>query len=292
MRVGLFIPSVAPIATPEFLTAFAEAAEDNGFSSVWLGEHVVLFDEYESRYPYADDGRIGIPATSGMLDPFAALGFIAGCTERVRIGTAVCLLPQRNPVATAKEIATVDWLAGGRLDVGIGIGWLREEFEALDAPFSDRAARCREYVEVCRRLWCDEVSSYEGRHYRLPACRMLPKPVQRPHPPLYFGGESDAALRRVADLGDGWHGFNLLPDAARERVAALEALLDERGRRRADVDVTVSPYLTPVRPEHLPQYRDAGVDQLVLMAFAVDPEGIREAIGRLSEEFAEPATKL
>ena len=292
MRVGLFVPSVAPIATPEFLTAFARAAEDNGFASVWVGEHVVLFDEYESRYPYAGDGKISIPATSGMLDPFAALGFIAASTERVRIGTAVCLLPQRNPVATAKEIATVDWLAAGRLDVGIGIGWLREEFEALAAPFPQRAAVCREYVEVCKRLWCDEVSSFEGVHYRLPACRMFPKPVQRPHPPLYFGGESDAALRRVADLGDGWHAFNLLPDSARERIDALDRLLDERGRKRADVDVTVSPYLEPIGPEHLAQYRDAGVDQLVLMAFAFDPEGIRETIGRLSEEFAEPATRL
>jgi len=292
MRVGLFVPSVAPIATPEFLTAFAGAAEDNGFASVWVGEHVVLFDEYESRYPYAGDGKIQIPATSGMLDPFAALGFIAASTERVRIGTAVCLLPQRNPVATAKEIATVDWLAAGRLDVGIGIGWLREEFEALAAPFSQRAAVCREYVEVCKRLWCDEVSSYEGVHYRLPACRMYPKPVQQPHPPLYFGGESDAALRRVADLGDGWHAFNLMPDAARERIAALERLLEERGRPRSDVDVTVSPYLEPVRPEHLVQYRDAGVDQLVLMAFALDPAGIRDTIGQLSEEFCEPATKL
>ena len=292
MRVGLFVPSVAPIATPDFLATFARAAEDDGFASLWLGEHVVLFDEYESRYPYADDGRIGISGTSGMLDPFAALGFIAANTERVRIGTAVCLLPQRNPVATAKEIATVDWLAGGRLDVGIGIGWLREEFEALDAPFPQRAARCREYVEVCKCLWCDEVSSYEGRHYRLPACRMFPKPVQRPHPPLYFGGESDAALRRVADLGDGWHAFNLLPDAASARVTALEQLLEERGRKRTDIDVTVCPYLEPVRPEHLVHYRDAGVDQLVLLAFAADVAGIRATIGRLSEEFVEPATKL
>src|SRR5207237_5837613 len=173
-----------------------------------------------------------------------------------------CLLPQRNPVAPAKEISTVDWLAAGRLDVGIGIGWLREEFEALDAPFPQRAARCREYVEVCKRLWCDEVSSYEGRFYRLPACRMFPKPFQQPHPPLYFGGESDAALRRVADLGDGWHAFNLGPDEAAERVSRLERLLEDRGRTLADVDVTVSSYLKPVEPKSLAATRDEGVAQL------------------------------
>jgi probable F420-dependent oxidoreductase len=292
MRIGLFIPSVAPIATPDFLGAFAEAADDGGFASMWLGEHVVLFDAYESRYPYSDDGRIGIPADAGMLDCFGALAFLAGASGRVRIGTAVCLLPQRNPVGTAKEVATVDWLSGGRLDLGIGIGWLREEFDALDSSFDDRAARCREYVEVMRRLWCDDVSSYAGEHYRLADCRMYPKPVQLPHPPIYFGGESDAALRRVADLGNGWHGFGHLPDSATERVRVLEGLLRERGRSLDDVDVTVSPYLQPVTPELLPQYRDAGVDQLVLVAFALDAAGIRETIGRLSDDYVGPAAAL
>jgi probable F420-dependent oxidoreductase len=292
MRVGLFIPSVAPIATPEFLIAFAEAADDGGFASMWLGEHIVLFDEYQSQYPYSGDGKIGVPAESGMLDCYAALAFLARASTRGRIGTAVCLLPQRNPVATAKEVATVDWLSGGRLDVGIGVGWLREEFEALDASFDDRAGRCREYVEVMRTLWCDEVSSFEGDSYRLPACRMYPKPVQRPHPPLYFGGESNAALRRVADLGNGWHGFGHLPESAAERIRVLERLLVERGRSLAEVDVTVSPYLQPIGPELLSQYRDAGVDQLVLVAFAFDPAGIRDAIGRLSDDFAAPAAEL
>jgi probable F420-dependent oxidoreductase len=292
MRVGLFIPSVAPIATPEFLSAFSESADEGGFASIWLGEHVVLFDEYESQYPYSGDGRLGVPPGSGMLDCFTALAFLARASTRVRIGTAICLLPQRNPVATAKEAATVDWLSGGRLDVGVGIGWLREEFEALDASFDDRAARCGEYIEVMRTLWCDEVSSYSGETYRLAPCRMYPKPVQRPHPPLYFGGESNAALRRAADMGDGWHGFGHLPDTAAERVAVLERLLAARGRSRSDVDVTVSPYLQPVGPELLTQYRDAGVDQLVLVAFAFDPEGIRDTIGRLSDEFVAPAAAL
>ena len=123
-------------------------------------------------------------------------------------------------MATARIRAVAGWR--GASAWASASGWLREEFEALAAPFSQRAAVCREYVEVCRRLWCDEVSSFEGVHYRLPACRMFPKPVQQPHPPLYFGGESDAALRRVADLGDGWHAFSLLPDAARSSRRALD----------------------------------------------------------------------
>jgi probable F420-dependent oxidoreductase len=224
-----------------------------------------------------------------MLDLFSTLAFLARATERVRLGTAICLLPQRNPVITAKEVATVDWLSGGRLDFGIGIGWLREEFEALDAPFERRADRCREYVEVMRRLWCDEVSEYQGEFYELPSCRMNPKPVQEPHPPIYFGGESDAALRRVAHMGDGWHGFNHLPESAATHLARLERLLADRGRERADIDVTVCTYLQPVQPSHVPEYRDAGVDQLVLCPFAVDVGGIKDAINRLADEYASVA---
>jgi probable F420-dependent oxidoreductase len=292
MRLGLFVPSVSPFATPEYLAVFARAAEDGGFASVWMGEHAVGFDDYESRYPYSADGRIGLAPESGMLDLFSTLGFLAAASEQLRLGTAVCLLPQRNPVLTAKEASTVDWLSGGRLDLGIGIGWLREEFETLGARFEERAPRCREYVEIMQRLWRDDVSSYEGRFYQVPPCRMFPKPVQQPHPPIYFGGESDAALRRVADLGNGWHGFAHLPDSAAKSVARLETLLGERGRTLADVDVTVCPYLEPVRPDHLPAYRDAGVDQLVLLPFAADADGIREAIGRLSDDFAPRAARL
>jgi probable F420-dependent oxidoreductase len=292
MRIGLFIATVNPIATPEFLATVATGAEEGGFSSVWVGEHAVLVDQYESRYPYADDGKIPLTGEIGLLEPFDALSFLAGVTSTVRLGTAVCLLPQRNPVYTAKDASTVDWLSGGRFDFGIGVGWLRDEFEAVAAPFEHRAERCREYIEVMRTLWCDDVSEYSGTFYSLPRCRMFPKPVQQPHPPLYFGGESDPALRRVADLGRGWHGFNLGPDEAAERVSRLEGLLAERGRSRTDVDVTVSSYLKPVEPQGLAAYRDAGVDQLVLPAFADDSEKMRALVARLSERFVEPAGAL
>lgn len=292
MRVGLFVATVNPIATPEFLAALAGGAEEGGFSSLWVGEHAVLIDEYESRYPYADDGKIPLTGQAGLLEPFDTLSFLAGVTSTVRLGTAVCLLPQRNPVYTAKQASTVDWLSQGRLNLGIGVGWLRDEFEAVAAPFGNRAERTREYIEVMRRLWCDEVSEYKGKFYSLPASRMYPKPLQQPHPPLYFGGESDAALRRVADLGRGWHGFNLDPEGAAERVSRLEHLLEERGRALDEIDVAVSSYLKPVEPKDLTAYRDAGVDQLVLPAFAQDAEKAKALVAGLSEKFVEPAGEL
>lgn len=153
MHIGLFAPMASPFATPEFVSALGVAADERGFHSIWVGEHAVLFDEYGSRYPYADDGKIAIPNESGLLDPFAALSFLAGVTRQVRLGTGVCLVPQRNPVYTAKEVASLDWLSGGRFDFGVGIGWLEEEFRALAVPFARRAARTRAYLEVMRRLW-------------------------------------------------------------------------------------------------------------------------------------------
>ncbi len=292
MRIGLFLPSVSPVATPEFLAAFAGAAEDGGFASLWIGEHAVFVDEYESRYPYSDDGKVGLPPDSGMLGLFETVTFLAGATSRLRIGTAVCLVPQRNPVYTAKAVATADWLSNGRVDFGVGIGWLREEFAALGVPFEHRAERTREYLEVMKRLWCDEVSQYEGEYYSLPECRMFPKPVQQPYPPIYFGGETEPALRRVADLGDGWHGFNHQPESAGASVQRLEKMLAERGRSPADVHVTIGTYMQPVEPANLAQYRDVGVDQIVLPAFAADAAGIREQIGQLGDAFVAHASTL
>jgi probable F420-dependent oxidoreductase len=194
-------------------------------------------------------------------------------------------------VYTAKEVATVDWLSRGRVDLGVGIGWQREEFEAVDAPFDERAVRCREYVEVMRTLWEDDVSTYSGPSYELAPCRMFPKPVQ-PRVPVYVGGESDPALRRVADLGQGWHGFDLNAPSAAERVTRLRQLLDERDRTIDDVDVVVCPYLQPVGPADLEAYRAAGVDQLVLLGAARDADALRRKLDELAHDYVEPARAL
>ncbi|MBU6282207.1 LLM class flavin-dependent oxidoreductase, partial [bacterium] len=174
----------------------------------------------------------------------------------------------------------------GRIDFGVGIGWLREEFEALDMDFDDRAERCRESIGAMRSLWTDALSSHDGALIRFPELRMFPKPVQKPHPPIVFGGDSDAALRRTADLGQGWYGFNQAPDAAAERVARLSGMLERRGRRRDDVEVSICPYLQPgLRgPEALHAYAEAGVDQVIHVAAGPDPASVRAEIERLASE--------
>ena len=292
MKLGLFVPLTAPVATPDFVLALGRDAEALGFDSLWIAEHVVLFDDPASRYPYAKDGRFPASGEAGFLDPFGAIGFLAGATSRIRLGTGICLVPQRNPVYIAKEVATADWLSRGRFDFGVGVGWLAEEFAAVAAPFAERGLRCRSYLEVCKRLWCDPVSTYQDRFYTLPACRAYPKPVQTPHPPIHFGGESDAALERVAELGQGWYGFNLDPAGFTARVRRLDELLAKHGRTRREITVSVSPYLRTTTEADLAAYAAAGADQVILAAFARDADGLRLRLGEIAATLLPAAQRL
>jgi probable F420-dependent oxidoreductase len=219
------------------------------------------------------------------------LSFLAGMTRTLRLGTGICRVPQRNPVYTAKDVASVDWLSNGRLDFGVGIGWLAEEFHALGVPFERRAARCRAYLEVMRRCWCDAVSQYEGEFYSLAPCRQYPKPVQQPHPPIYFGGESDAALRRVADLGQGWFPFSIGPDELASRLRVLEELLAARGRTRSEIQVVICPYMNAADLDLVKGYRDAGADQVVLLAMA-SQQNLPRVLDDLAANIVVPARHL
>ena len=281
MKIGV-ISGFGKTATPELIAATGRMVEERGLHAIWVPEHVLFFSEYASRYPYSKDGRLpGDP--DGVLEPFAALTYLAAHTTRIRLGTGICLAPQRNPVYTAKQVADVDFLSGGRLDFGIGIGWLREEFQALGVPWERRGARTRECVGVMKTLWCDEVSSYEGEFYTLPDCLQNPKPVQKPHPPIYFGGESDAALQRVADLGEGWFGFHLTPEILAERLERLEKCLAVAGRARAGVSIVASPAGRIRSADAARQFQDQGVDQLVLPMFAPDVDSLSRAVDTIAE---------
>ncbi|HLI74053.1 MAG TPA: TIGR03619 family F420-dependent LLM class oxidoreductase [Acidimicrobiales bacterium] len=281
MHFDVWLPTANPFATPEFLAAVARETEARGVHRIWVGEHLVVFDQYTSHYPYAPDGRMPIPPGAGLLEPFTTLSFLAAVTQDARLGTAMCLLPQRNPVYTAKEVATVDWLSAGRVDVGVGVGWLREEFAVAGVEWDRRGARTDDYLGVLKALWCDDPSSFSGTFYELPECRFHPKPVQDPHPPIHIGGESDAALRRAARLGQGWHTFNRPPADLPPVLGRLDALLAEYGRRRADLEITVCPYFQPLDPSATEAYAEAGADAVAALLFAASAEDVPAAFDLL-----------
>jgi probable F420-dependent oxidoreductase len=289
MDVGLFVPLGTANATPEVVRAVGREAEERGFESIWVAEHVVLFDDYDSAYPYDPSGRFPAGGDAGLLEPFTALAYLAAVTERIRLGTGICLVPQRNPVYTAKAVTDLDALSGGRVDFGVGVGWLREEFEALGMPFDRRGQRADEYLAAMRSLWCDDVSEFHGELYDLRPCRMYPKPVQRPHPPIHVGGESDAALRRVARLGQGWYSFGRLPEDLPAALERLDGALAAEGRTRDDITLTVSPYMHPVTPESVGRYAELGVDRLVLLCLPFDLDTLRTQLDGLEASALRPA---
>lgn len=258
-----------------FIQEAAQAVEAAGVWGIWVPEHVLFFADYASTYPYSDNGRIpGEP--EGLLDPFTAMTFLAAHTSRVRLGTGICLVPQRQPVYTAKMVADVDYLSGGRVDFGVGIGWLKEEFDNLGADFSQRAALCDEYIDVMKALWQPGLTEFSGPTVQLSPCHFNPKPLQTPHPPIYFGGESQAAMRRVAQRGQGWYGYNLSPAQLADKLTQLDKHLAAAGRSRDDIQLIVGPNQHPVNEQTVKEYAALGVQQLVVPLFARTAEKLSQ----------------
>ncbi|OBG46517.1 LLM class F420-dependent oxidoreductase [Mycobacterium alsense] len=265
MRLGLHALGIGAGADRAVIDAVASTADAHGFATLWAGEHVVMVDRPASRYPYSDDGAIAVPAQADWLDPMITLSFAAAASTRIGLATGVLLLPEHNPVVVAKQAASLDRLSGGRLTLGVGVGWSQDEFDALGVPFAHRAARTAEYVAAMRTLWRDDVASFDGRFVAFEAIRVNPKPVRDRRIPIVLGGNSDAALRRVAAWGDGWYGFNLDGVAAvRERIDTLERLCAESGRERAGLRVSVA--LRDLRAGDPGALAELGVDELVIVA--------------------------
>jgi probable F420-dependent oxidoreductase len=263
MRIGLHALGIGTGAQPEVIRAVAMAAETAGFATLWSGEHVVMVDRPASRYPYSPDGQIAVPAAADWLDPLLGLSFTAAVTSRIELGTGVLLLPEHNPVLAAKQAATLDVLSGGRFTLGVGIGWSAEEFAALGVEFRRRGARTAEYVAAMRALWADDVASFRGEFVQFSDVRVNPRPVRDRRIPVVLGGNSDAALARVAAFGDGWYGFNLTVAEALERADALAGRCHQAGRDSSQLSLAVA--LTDGHPAALADLTRAGVTELVLV---------------------------
>ncbi len=279
MRVGLHALGIGTGADRAVIDAVAATAESCGFATLWSGEHVIMVDSSSSHYPYSDDGQIAVPSTADWIDPMIGLSFVAAATSTIGIATGVLLLPEHNPVVVAKQAATLDALSGGRLTLGVGIGWSREEFDALGVPFARRAARTEEYMAALRTVWREDVASFAGEFVRFRSVRVNPKPRRDRRIPIVLGGNSDAALRRVAASGDGWYGFNLESvDDVADRLAYLAARCRDAGRDIAALRLAVA--LRQPRRSDIATLADLGVDELVVVESP--PADPRHAAGWVS----------
>ncbi len=263
----------------------AQKAEELGYHSLWLGDHIVIPEKIEAAYPYSADGAAGFPRRAPFPDPFVLLGGLALATSRILLGTSVIVIPYRNPLAVAKAVTTVDLLSHGRFQFGVGVGWLKEEFDALGEDFARRARQTREYLHIMKAVWQAEPASFSGEFLTFSDIHNVPLPVQKPHPPIIFGGESLPALKRVADLGDGWQPGTASLKVLSKSVPQLKALMAERGRDYSDLYISALSAAGPLlrKPEVIPQLSELGVRELILFMTAADTQKTLAVI----EEFAE-----
>jgi probable F420-dependent oxidoreductase len=290
MRIGLAMIGAAGGVEPQAIKAIAPCAERLNFASLWSPEHVVFIEGHRSRYPYGPmPGNIDLP----LFNPLVALAYAAAVTDRIKLATGVCLVPQHNPLILGKEVASLDQLSGGRFMLGVGIGWQVEEFEALGIPWEGRARRTRECIEAMRRLWSEDRASFKGEFVNFANAICWPKPAAGAKLPVLFGGNSIAALRRVAEYGDGWVGLSLDPQQAREKIAKLREMLASYRRREAEVEIFLMPSSRRPSLEELKAYHDAGVTELVITGWGRrTAEEHTKQVEQLARSVVEPAARL
>ena len=258
MKFGYFGVNWGPFCDPDTMVRIAQSAEAAGYESIWTGEHVVIVDPQAAPSPVA-------PHTP-LLDSVASLAFLAGQTERIRLGTGIILLPQRNPVILAKELSAVDVLSKGRLIFGVGVGYVKGEFDAIGVPFEERGPRTSEHIEAIRALWTQEQPTFSGEFTSFGGIQSRPLPTQKPHPPIVVGGMSKPAYRRAVGQANGWYGFFQSLEATAAALAGLEEAAKEVDRPESlgPLEITITPP-PPVDRDMVKGFEDLGVGRLVLL---------------------------
>jgi probable F420-dependent oxidoreductase len=277
MKFGVLFQGIRPDAAIEA----AQKAEVLGYESLWRADHLVMPVERAATYPYREDHTVPFATDWPILDALGFLTFLAAVTSRVKLGTAVYILPLRDPIVTARQVLTIDYLSQGRMLFGIGVGWLAEEFAIVDQDFRSRGARTDEIIRILKALWTEPQIEFRGKHYSFGPVTFEPKPVSRPHPPIIVGGSTDAALRRAARLGDGWYAPPQPAEQARDFVTKLTQLRREAGRAQEPFEVTLGAS-AEIEVDEVRRLEEAGVDRLVVLLW----ERTRDAVPNLGR-FAE-----
>jgi probable F420-dependent oxidoreductase len=263
MEVGVIIPNAGPKAGPENIVTIARYAEELGYDSLWVTDHVALPERVESWYPYRSHGRWDYSSDTCWLDPLLALQWAAAAAPSLKVGTSILVVPLRNPLLLAKQIASIDALTGGRFILGAGAGWMEEEFDLINQSFSNRGKRLLEMVALMRRCWSGEVVDFHGEFYQVSGFRMYPTP-QRRDVTVIWGGHSDAAIKRCARTGDGWHPTQITLEQLKDGLAKLRGYCDEFKRDPAIIPIVARPGNTyPVNAESHARHVELGVTHLV-----------------------------
>jgi probable F420-dependent oxidoreductase len=288
MKFGCHLPIWGPGATREALITLAKRVEAMGFDSVWASDHIVIPTRIASRYPYNTTGDFPLPATANFLEPLTALALVAGATERVQLGTTVLVLPHRHPVLAAKTLATLDHLAPGRVILGAGVGWMREEIELLGAPYDARGAWTDEAIRIMRACWQNERVSFRGRFFSFPEVGFAPRPAAGTIP-IWIGGHTPRAMRRVAELGDGWHAAFATPAAMREGLAKLREACAKVGRDASAITLSVRMGFAAKRASddalaELQELREVGVSHVVVETRVTDVDDSTRILERFASE--------
>ena len=290
MEIGCHLPTQGPVATREALVTFAREAERHGMASLWVSDHVVFPRSATGNYP---GGRFPHPPDKPYLEPVAVLAAAAVCTTRARLGSSVFILGHRHPVVMAKMLTTIDTLSEGRLICGVGVGWWEEELELLGAPFHARGRQADEILRAFKALWTEEDPRFEGEFVRFRDLGFAPKPVQKPHPPIWVGGDSPGAFRRVVTLGDGWHATSKTPAELREALGRLRAAADAAARPWSSLTLSLRFVLrdellqdgVPAIVDRLAEYKRLGLAHLMI-------DFRRDDLGRMLELLDLIATRV
>lgn len=281
MKLGLMFANSGPFAEPELLAHLAKTAEECGIESLWTVEHVVIPHNYQTPYPYKRDGKIPGGEEVAIPDPMIPLAYVAPITRRIRLATGVLILPQRHPLYVAKEVATLDLLSHGRVILGIGSGWLEEEFDALGLDFHSRGARTDEAIAAMRVLWRENTSTFHGKHFDFHDVKSFPKPAQTSGVPIHIGGHSPAAARRAGRFGDGFFPAITDVEKLKELFAIMRETAQKAGRDPASIELSSG---GRADLDTISRLHDIGVSRVVITPPAFDADGLTRGLHKIANE--------
>jgi probable F420-dependent oxidoreductase len=293
MHFGVHIIGAGAMADGDKLVEVAQKAEQLGYHSLWISDHLIFPRQLQSRYPYSSDGRMPLDPQTPRLESLLALTYVAAQTHSIKLGPSVLIVPYREPVLLAKQVASLDVLSKGRFIFGVGVGWMREEFAAVGRHIDARDPVTRECLALMKACWTQEVINFQGRFFTVSDMCMMPKPLQSPHPPIWFGGNTRAALRRTAELADGWHGAGLTPEELQPKLAILREECAKVGRQLSDLTISLQPLGKPITTETVEQYRALGVEMLLMpRAYRSDLPAVLDQLEKFAETVKRPAQKI